>query len=127
MASEQPDRDDAAGAPDGGAALPVPHSPIPLKALPMPELRKDPIVGRWVIIATERAKRPAALKTEPLPPGAFCPFCEGSEANTPHEILAYRERGTRPGNGRAAARRDRAGRVGVPSVPLTVPVWQSTS
>ena len=24
----------------------------------MPELRKDPIVGRWVIIATERAKRP---------------------------------------------------------------------
>ena len=24
----------------------------------MPELRKDPIVGRWVIIATERAMRP---------------------------------------------------------------------
>ena len=24
----------------------------------MPELRKDPIVGRWVIIATERARRP---------------------------------------------------------------------
>ena len=24
----------------------------------MPELRKDPIVGRWVIIATDRAKRP---------------------------------------------------------------------
>ena len=24
----------------------------------MPELRKDPIIGRWVIIATERAKRP---------------------------------------------------------------------
>jgi UDPglucose--hexose-1-phosphate uridylyltransferase len=26
----------------------------------MPELRKDPIVGRWVIIATDRAKRPVA-------------------------------------------------------------------
>ena len=24
----------------------------------MPELRKDPVVGRWVIIAAERAKRP---------------------------------------------------------------------
>src|SRR3989338_334427 len=24
----------------------------------MPELRKDPIIGRWVIIASERARRP---------------------------------------------------------------------
>ena len=24
----------------------------------MPELRKDPVVGRWVIIASERARRP---------------------------------------------------------------------
>ena len=45
----------------------------------MPELRKDPIVGRWVIIATERAKRPVAPKVEPLPAGTFCPFCEGNE------------------------------------------------
>ena len=36
----------------------------------MPELRKDPIVGRWVIIATDRAKRPVAPKIEPLPPAA---------------------------------------------------------
>ena len=36
----------------------------------MPELRKDPIVGRWVIIATDRAKRPVAPKNEPLPPAA---------------------------------------------------------
>ncbi len=34
----------------------------------MPELRKDPIVGRWVIIADERAKRPHDFKSEaPLP------------------------------------------------------------
>ena len=26
---------------------------------PMPELRKDPVVGRWVIISTERARRPS--------------------------------------------------------------------
>ena len=24
----------------------------------MPELRKDPVLGRWIIIAQERAKRP---------------------------------------------------------------------
>src|SRR5262249_27377720 len=64
---------------------------------PMPELRKDPIVGRWGIIATDRAKRPVAPKAE-MPPSSsgFCPFCEGSEDKTPHEILAYRDRTTRP-------------------------------
>ena len=25
----------------------------------MPELRKDPIIGRWVIISTNRGKRPS--------------------------------------------------------------------
>ena len=63
----------------------------------MPELRKDPIVGRWVIIATERAKRPLASKHEVASQsGGFCPFCEGNEEKTPHEIIAYRERNTRP-------------------------------
>ncbi len=61
----------------------------------MPELRKDPIVGRWVIIATDRARRPSAAKFEPAADGGFCPFCEGHEDKTPHEIIAYRERGTR--------------------------------
>jgi UDPglucose--hexose-1-phosphate uridylyltransferase len=62
----------------------------------MPELRKDPIVGRWVIISTERAKRPTMPKQDsPSESGGFCPFCEGQEANTPHEIIAYRERNTR--------------------------------
>jgi len=62
----------------------------------MPELRKDPIVGRWVIIATERAKRPHDFQgeTQPQTLDGDCPFCEGHESNTPPEILAYRERGT---------------------------------
>ena len=30
----------------------------------MPELRKDPIVGRWVIISTDRAKRPTDFARE---------------------------------------------------------------
>jgi UDPglucose--hexose-1-phosphate uridylyltransferase len=68
-----------------------------LGSLPMPELRKDPIVGRWVIIATDRAKRPVIPKGEPTAPSTgLCPFCEGQEDKTPHEILAYRDRNTRP-------------------------------
>jgi UDPglucose--hexose-1-phosphate uridylyltransferase len=67
------------------------------KGLSMPELRKDPIVGRWVIIATDRAKRPVTPKSEIyLPSTGICPFCEGSEGNTPYEILSYRDRNTRP-------------------------------
>ena len=64
----------------------------------MPELRKDPIVGRWVIIAHERAKRPHDFKPEVQTQSgaATCPFCEGAEDKTPPEILAYRERGSRP-------------------------------
>ncbi len=65
----------------------------------MAELRKDPILGRWVIIATERAKRPgsykiekAAAETDP----AACPFCVGHEDMTPPEIYALREYGSQP-------------------------------
>ena len=58
----------------------------------MSELRKDPIVGRWVIIATERGNRPLAPHTEGGLIGAGnCPFCAGNEASTPHEIIAYRD------------------------------------
>jgi UDPglucose--hexose-1-phosphate uridylyltransferase len=61
----------------------------------MPQLRKDPVVGRWVIIAPDRAKRPEDFKQEFKPTaGAFCPFCPGNEEATPPEILAYREPGT---------------------------------
>src|SRR5580658_7066394 len=77
--------------------LPFADPSFVLKGLPMPELRKDPIVGRWVIIATDRAKRPVMPKPDPMPTGhEGCPFCEGQEGNTPHEILAYRDRNTRP-------------------------------
>jgi UDPglucose--hexose-1-phosphate uridylyltransferase len=63
----------------------------------MPELRKDPIMGRWVIIATERAKRPTDFQSEPPEPATtFCPFCEGNEDKTPPEIVAYRAPGTIP-------------------------------
>jgi UDPglucose--hexose-1-phosphate uridylyltransferase len=57
----------------------------------MPELRKDPVVGRWVIISTERGRRPSDFVIEPVRPrGANCVFCPGNETRTPHEILAGR-------------------------------------
>ncbi len=57
----------------------------------MPELRKDPVIGRWVIIATERGKRPSDFFVESENPDKKgCPFCEGSEDKTPHEIYALR-------------------------------------
>lgn len=81
----------------GSPLLPFASSSIVLKGLPMPELRKDPIVGRWVIIATERAKRPIISRQEPMPASQEpCPFCAGHEENTPGEILSYRDRTTRP-------------------------------
>jgi UDPglucose--hexose-1-phosphate uridylyltransferase len=57
----------------------------------MPDLRKDPIVGRWVTVAKSRAKRPHDFEsTSRMRTGGFCPFCEGNEDATPGEIIAYR-------------------------------------
>jgi len=61
----------------------------------LPELRKDPVTGRWVIISTERRKRPNDFRFErPSIIGREeCPFCPGQEALTPPEVLAYRQNG----------------------------------
>ena len=63
----------------------------------MPELRKDPIIGRWVIISTERGKRPSSFGTpEKNPSGGFCPLCPGNEDKTPPEVFAHRPAGSQP-------------------------------
>ena len=63
----------------------------------MPELRKDPIVGRWVIISTERSRRPSDFVQESVKPrGGGCPFCPGNEDKTPPEILVHRPGGGPP-------------------------------
>ncbi|UCD34044.1 MAG: galactose-1-phosphate uridylyltransferase [Nitrospiraceae bacterium] len=63
----------------------------------MPELRKDPISGRWVIISVERGKRPSDFGMRVSPKkGGFCAFCKGNEHTTPPEILAFRADGGKP-------------------------------
>ena len=66
----------------------------------MPELRKDPVTGRWVIIASDRGMRPSDFIREHVVPheSHTCPFCPGNEHKTPPEILAYRPGGG-PANG----------------------------
>lgn len=63
----------------------------------MPQLRKDPVVGRWVIIAADRGKRPVDFKVtaETRQPGP-CVFCVGNELNPPLEVYAIRQAGTMP-------------------------------
>ena len=56
----------------------------------MPELRKDPILGRWIIISTERGKRPTDfIVEENHVKSGFCPLCPGNENTTPPEVLSY--------------------------------------
>ncbi len=61
----------------------------------MHELRKDYIFDRWVIVNTERAKRPKDfIKQHPkIKDHGPCPFCPGNEKMTPPEIARVNEKG----------------------------------
>ena len=63
----------------------------------MPEFRKDIILDEWVIIATERAKRPENFKEEKIKiqnqGSGICPFDKGNESMTPPEILRVGRQG----------------------------------
>ena len=56
-----------------------------------PELRKDPVLGRWVIISGERGQRPNPFRrySTAVPGNEPCPFCPGHESLTPKEVLLY--------------------------------------
>ncbi|HNW44449.1 MAG TPA: galactose-1-phosphate uridylyltransferase [Elusimicrobiales bacterium] len=59
----------------------------------MPEIRKDPVFGRWVIIASERSLRPNEFRS--AAEVHSCPFCAGNEELTPPAIYSL------PGEGGA--------------------------
>ncbi len=62
----------------------------------MREFRRDPVIGRWVIISSERSKRPSEFKISQhqTDDKDLCPFCWGNEKFTPPEIISYRRAGT---------------------------------
>ena len=59
----------------------------------MSQLRLNPLTGRWVTIAAERALRPADFAHHRLPveadPRRPCPFCPGNEEATPPALETY--------------------------------------
>ncbi len=64
----------------------------------MAELRRDPVVGRWVIIDDTNPKKPEDFHVGPhhYDDSTNCPFCYGNEYMTPPEIQAYRHDKTSP-------------------------------
>jgi UDPglucose--hexose-1-phosphate uridylyltransferase len=59
--------------------------------MPYNELRKDFLLDRWVVIATERARRPTdfAKKRAEQAQTSTCPMCPGNENMTPPAVLLY--------------------------------------
>ncbi|HIJ08056.1 TPA: galactose-1-phosphate uridylyltransferase [Candidatus Bathyarchaeota archaeon] len=57
------------------------------------ELRKDFLLSRWVVIATERSRRPTDFTKQRDPNSetrpAVCPMCPGNEHMTPPAVLVY--------------------------------------
>lgn len=64
----------------------------------MAELRRDPIVGRWIITENSSPKSPSDFQIEKhrYEDNAHCPFCYGNEHMTPSEIDAIRLGKTNP-------------------------------
>src|SRR5262245_66288587 len=59
----------------------------------MPELRKDPLLGRWVVLEPERVRRPADFRgTRSRRHEGPCVLCAGHERETPPGLLVYRDK-----------------------------------
>ena len=59
------------------------------------EVRKDYILDRWVVIATERGRRPTdfAKQERQKAKAGVCPMCPGNEHMTPPAVLLYLKTG----------------------------------
>jgi len=64
----------------------------------MTQLRRDPIIGQWVIVHTEDSWGPDKYDKEDNTPThrATCQFCPGREHMTPPEVDAVRSNGSHP-------------------------------
>jgi UDPglucose--hexose-1-phosphate uridylyltransferase len=64
----------------------------------VPEIRKDPITGRWVVFSPERLRRPNQFEFihKEEPEHASNPFAVGHESFTPPEVYAIREPDSSP-------------------------------
>lgn len=62
----------------------------------MPQLRKDPLTNRWVVVNLESPTKPGGFFRRPHERSSkVCPFCPGNEAQTPPEIAVYRKAGVK--------------------------------
>lgn len=62
----------------------------------MADLRKDPLIGRWIITGTQNKEDFFDFINAPKHEWGECPFCEGNEKVTPPEIFAIRKSKTKP-------------------------------
>jgi len=79
----------------------MPSQPLSQNA----ELRRNPVSGSVVLIATGRERKTEQLRRTSdrmwtcrpeFVSGEKCPFCIGHENSTPPEVKSYREKGTKP-------------------------------
>ena len=65
--------------------------------MPHNEVRRDYLLNRWVVIATERSRRPTDFaktgKQQPEVDKSKCPMCPGNEHMTPPATLVYVKKG----------------------------------
>ena len=70
----------------------IPHlSLVRVLYMPYNELRKDYLLNRWVVIATERSRRPTDFAKQNVETAqtTVCPMCVGNEALTPPAVMLY--------------------------------------
>lgn len=61
----------------------------------MPQLRKDPITNRWVIVNVENPRGAESFENTPnVKSSKTCPFCPGNEHLTPPQIVSYNKKGS---------------------------------
>ncbi|MEA3306768.1 MAG: galactose-1-phosphate uridylyltransferase [Elusimicrobiota bacterium] len=57
----------------------------------MPEIRRDPVSGRWTIVASSRNERPSDFAMGKISESKKnCPFCPGNEDQTPPETYSVK-------------------------------------